>query len=40
MTTYVRNHHGRVVGNNPWTLLDFWKLLKHTNLDDYTTTSR
>lgn len=39
MTTYVRNQHGRVVSNNPWTILEFWKLLRHANLDDYITKS-
>lgn len=38
MTTYVRNQYGRVVSNNPWQLIEFWKLLQHANLHDYTTT--
>ncbi len=37
MTTYVRNQYGRVVSNNPWQLIEFWKLLQHANLNDYTT---
>jgi 4-hydroxyacetophenone monooxygenase len=35
MTTYVRNDLGRVVGNNPWRLVDFWQLLQKANLDEY-----
>jgi 4-hydroxyacetophenone monooxygenase len=37
MTTYVRNQLGRVVGNNPWQLIEFWRLLKEVDLDDYHT---
>lgn len=35
MTTYVRNDKGRVVGNNPWELVEFWGLLRNADLGDY-----
>ena len=35
MTTYVRNSSGRVVGNNPWRLVDFWALLRSANMEDF-----
>ncbi|MCZ4586168.1 NAD(P)/FAD-dependent oxidoreductase [Rhodococcus opacus] len=35
MTTYVRNDKGRVVGNNPWELVEFWSLLNNADLGDY-----
>lgn len=38
MTTYVRNSTGRVVANNPWRLVDFWRILRQANIDDYLVT--
>lgn len=38
MTTYVRNSTGRVVVNNPWRLVDFWRILRRANIDDYSVT--
>jgi 4-hydroxyacetophenone monooxygenase len=33
--TFYRNSRGRVVVNSPWRVVDFWKMTRHANLDDY-----
>ena len=35
MDTYYRNSRGRVVVNNPFRMVDFWKMVDVANLDDY-----
>jgi 4-hydroxyacetophenone monooxygenase len=35
VNTYYRNSRGRVVVNSPWRNVDFWKLTRRPNLDDY-----
>lgn len=35
MSTYYRNDRGRVVVINPFRNLDFWRLTRRANLDDY-----
>lgn len=35
MSTWYRNHNGRVVTNSPWRLLDLWQMTSHAELDDY-----
>lgn len=37
VTTYVRNSSGKVVGNNPWSLVEFWSMLRRANLSDFIT---
>ncbi|MCU1374219.1 MAG: NAD(P)/FAD-dependent oxidoreductase, partial [Actinomycetia bacterium] len=32
MTTYYRNHRGRVVGISPWRNVDYWTLTRHIDL--------
>lgn len=33
--TYYKNSRGRVVVNNPFRILDFWRMTETANLDDY-----
>ncbi|BBZ00764.1 monooxygenase [Mycolicibacterium chitae] len=33
--SYYRNSTGRVVTNSPWTVLQYWTMTRHPNLDDY-----
>ena len=33
--SYYRNSSGRVVTNSPWTVLQYWTMTRHPNLDDY-----
>jgi 4-hydroxyacetophenone monooxygenase len=40
MSTYYRNSRGRVVVNSPWRNVDFWRLAREPNLDDFVTESR
>jgi 4-hydroxyacetophenone monooxygenase len=40
VTTYVRNSQGKVVGNNPWSLVEFWSMLRQANLGDFVTHTR
>ena len=35
MDTYYRNSRGRVVVNNPFRMVDFWKMVEVANLDEY-----
>jgi 4-hydroxyacetophenone monooxygenase len=35
MDTWYRNAQGRVVTNTPWRLLDYWKMTRRPNLDDF-----
>ncbi|QSE86094.1 flavin-containing monooxygenase [Rhodococcus koreensis] len=35
MSTYFRNDRGRVVTNSPWRSVDFWKLTREADLDDF-----
>jgi 4-hydroxyacetophenone monooxygenase len=35
MTTYYRNRRGRIVANSPWKHVDYWKLTRHPNPEDY-----
>ena len=37
--SYYRNSTGRVVTNSPWTVLQYWTMTRHPNLDDYQLTS-
>ena len=37
MSTYVRNDAGRIVLNNPWELPQFWRMLRHADLDAFVT---
>jgi 4-hydroxyacetophenone monooxygenase len=36
--TYYRNTQGRVVVNMPWRVVDFWKMTRETDLDNYEVT--
>ncbi len=38
MDTYYRNSRGRVVVNNPFRMVDFWKMVDVANLDEYVLT--
>lgn len=38
MDVYYRNSRGRVVVNNPFTVVDFWHRLRHADLAEYVTT--
>jgi 4-hydroxyacetophenone monooxygenase len=33
--SYYRNASGRVVTNSPWTILEYWKLIREPDLDDF-----
>ena len=35
MDTYYRNSRGRVVVNNPFRMVDFWKMVEVANMDEY-----
>ena len=35
MDTWYRNKHGRVVSVMPWRLVDYWKMTREPNFDDY-----
>jgi 4-hydroxyacetophenone monooxygenase len=35
MSTYYRNAHNRVVVINPFRNLDYWKMTRRADLDDY-----
>jgi 4-hydroxyacetophenone monooxygenase len=35
METYYRNRFGRVVTNIPWRFVDYWRMTREANLDDY-----
>ena len=35
VTTYVRNSKGNVVGNNPWSLVEFAAMMREADLNDY-----
>jgi 4-hydroxyacetophenone monooxygenase len=35
METWYRNARGRVVTNSPWRVVDYWKLTKEVNYDDF-----
>jgi 4-hydroxyacetophenone monooxygenase len=35
MDTYYRNSRGRVVVNTPWRVVDYWRMTRKANLDDY-----
>ena len=35
MDVYYRNSKGRVVVNNPFKVVDFWRRLRHADLDDF-----
>lgn len=37
MSTYFRNDRGRVVTNSPWRSVDYWKLTREVDLDDFHT---
>lgn len=37
MDTYYRNSRGRVVVNNPFRMVDYWKMTQHVDLDHYIT---
>jgi 4-hydroxyacetophenone monooxygenase len=37
MDTYYRNARGRVVVNNPFRMVDYWKWSERANLADYLT---
>lgn len=36
--SYYRNSSGRVVTNSPWTVLQYWNMTRHPDLDDYEVT--
>ena len=38
MDTYYRNSRGRVVVNNPFRMVDFWRMVETANLDEYRVT--
>jgi 4-hydroxyacetophenone monooxygenase len=40
MTTYYRNAAGRVVTTSPWRAVDFWRMTRHADLQDYRVTSK
>ena len=35
MDTYYRNSRGRVVVNNPFRVIDYWRMTRHADLSDY-----
>lgn len=35
MDTYYRNSRGRVVVNTPWRVVDYWRMTRKANLDEY-----
>ena len=35
MSTYYRNARGRVVGNSPWTVIDYWELTRAPDPTEY-----
>ncbi|PXY18085.1 monooxygenase [Prauserella coralliicola] len=35
LNTWYRNSRGRVVTNSPWRVMDYWKMTRSVNLDDY-----
>jgi 4-hydroxyacetophenone monooxygenase len=35
VTTWYKNSKGRIVTNQPWRLVDYWKLTHHAKMDDY-----
>ncbi|MFB9075360.1 hypothetical protein ACFFX0_31035 [Citricoccus parietis] len=35
MDVYYRNSHGRVVVNNPFRIVDFWKRVQNADLSEY-----
>jgi 4-hydroxyacetophenone monooxygenase len=35
MDTYYRNSKGRVVVNNPFRIIEFWRMVERANLDEY-----
>jgi 4-hydroxyacetophenone monooxygenase len=37
MDVYYRNSKGRVVVNNPFKVVDFWRMLRHANLSEFRT---
>jgi 4-hydroxyacetophenone monooxygenase len=39
MTTYYRNSRGRVVALNPFRNVDYWRMTRHADLQDYITTT-
>lgn len=37
MDTYYRNSRGRVVVNNPFKIIDYWRMTEHANIEDFVT---
>jgi 4-hydroxyacetophenone monooxygenase len=37
MSTYFRNARGRIVTNSPWRLIDFWKMTRRVDVEDFDT---
>ncbi len=35
MTNWYRNADGRVVSTMPWRIVDYWRMTRHADLDDY-----
>jgi 4-hydroxyacetophenone monooxygenase len=35
LSTWYRNSRGRVVTNSPWRVMDYWKLTRSVDLEDY-----
>lgn len=35
MSTYYRNSQGRVVANSPWRFIDYWRMTRTADLDDF-----